>query len=785
MSFEKDIVGSIPLAEAATFFVKLKTAESEPYAPPDETGSMEGQFAAPTEQVLQLMAKMVENEFKTMYAYKVYAESLRGPEHFAVSKEFEEHAENELEHAEFLLRRMAVLGGPVQVPDIPSPPPASDVMEIVQTMVRMEQEGIQNWKNLLQLVGDDNPTKHVIEGFLEKELHHLDELWQMLPYTANRPVLQPHAQMTPPTPQLQAGATPPTNAPDQSGMSPPAATEKKEASVKLAAAHQRVMRKKATGNFDVPGEATAAMDDLIKSAGAKMREKVAGIGGSYDWRPMNAIPNSAGDPNAAVQQPTTIQVNMPSVGSYQGKDTASGPTAPIVPKAKPMGGGGGGGGDDMGLGGLDFGKEGMAKAAARMRKAAKNHENKGRERAETNLAARARQTEGMRGELYGDIIGRLLGGYGGFAAGKNLENPLARVGGAAVTQMLGGRIGKQLGREVDSKRNKKLAGVKSAFEDTMNMLAQEQAAEQAQVANEAQFYRDRNRQAQEAQQTLQKALEAAQNEAEQQKQQMASLQEAMQQQTTMSNDATTKALMQTVQANNDALQSRQLANDSSSALQKLKQTLREIAGDADGGANSGMGGAGGEPASGPDQQGPAGQAVGAGNSPTAAPPEGDKSTNPGPIESPQSMSASDGGAARNMGQMDLNRPQTGDQNKSASSKIAAMGEMMRGALKKAPYALGGAALTGGLHALSLHQGSEGLRQEVAEHANKPAAGFGQALQQAQQKARLALAEASEAHPVASTALASLAGAGMGASLGPALAKRLKRAPQDVKTLAGG
>jgi bacterioferritin len=193
MDFESALSQPIPLAEAAAFFLRLKTA-ADPVgaAPPDETGQLEGQFAAPVEQVLKLMTEMVENELKTMYAYKAYANSLRDLSHFGIAKEFEEHADNELEHADFLLRRMAVIGGPVELTDIPAPPATTDPNVILETMIRMEQEGIEKWRALHEILGD-NPTRYKVEEYLTRELEHLDELWQLRPYQGGA---QPTAMMS-------------------------------------------------------------------------------------------------------------------------------------------------------------------------------------------------------------------------------------------------------------------------------------------------------------------------------------------------------------------------------------------------------------------------------------------------------------------------------------------------------------------------------------------------------------------------------------------------------------
>ena len=233
MTFNK-LANGIPLHEAAAFFLKLKTAA------PDESGALEGQFTSGVDEVLAFMAEMVQNELKTQYAYLVYSQSLRDLSHFSIAEELEEHAANETEHAEFLLRRMSVLGGDIEVPDIPAPPPASDPITIIKTLIQMEQEGIANWQQLRKMVGEDNPTRFKIEEYLSTEQEHLDELWQLLPHTETA-----SAAGTPAAP-VDPQAPPPAAEPAIVGGSATAGGDPALTGQKMAAAARR-MAKAANG----------------------------------------------------------------------------------------------------------------------------------------------------------------------------------------------------------------------------------------------------------------------------------------------------------------------------------------------------------------------------------------------------------------------------------------------------------------------------------------------------------------------------------------------------------
>lgn len=165
--------------DALAFIMGLhKMAEEQPA--PDTTGAVEGPFLAPLPTVVELMAQMVSNEFKTQAYYVYYANMLRGLSHEGIAEEFMEHAGHEMEHANYLLRRMGVLSpGGVPIPPYPSPEPLADPQEIVQAMIVVEQMGLSLWKQLLSVMGE-NPMRYTIEEFLQREEEHQDELWQLV-----------------------------------------------------------------------------------------------------------------------------------------------------------------------------------------------------------------------------------------------------------------------------------------------------------------------------------------------------------------------------------------------------------------------------------------------------------------------------------------------------------------------------------------------------------------------------------------------------------------------------
>lgn len=188
--FDAGILNGIPQHVAADYFLHIKKAGWADA--PDETGVLEGQFAAPVEQVIASISEVAAAKFKLMVAYHIYAESMRGLAQHPIGEVFHEHAEMERAAAEAYLKRAAVLGsGPVHLPEIETPPASSDPIGIIMVLARAEQEAIAAQTELRQMVGELNPLGFQIEQFMIEDQHHLDELWQMLPQDlAHSPVIE-------------------------------------------------------------------------------------------------------------------------------------------------------------------------------------------------------------------------------------------------------------------------------------------------------------------------------------------------------------------------------------------------------------------------------------------------------------------------------------------------------------------------------------------------------------------------------------------------------------------
>ena len=815
--FEK-LAHGIPLNEAAAFFIKLRTFDktAEEMAPPDETGALEGQFTAPVEQVLAQMASHVQRELKTQFAYMVYSHSLRDLSHNAIADQFEDHAHDETDHADWLMRRMGVLGGPINLPDIPAPNPSTDPHDIINTMIRMEQEGIESWRTLRSLVGDENPMKFKIEEYLGAEQEHLDELWQLVPHEANPAVLMQGKGST--TPVSSEIPQVPPSAPDTSPTPP---------DHKTAAA---LMRKAAS-------ELTAAGRDHIKPKNFSLSAKQSDTG-----KPAYPIQDKSHAANALAR---VKQHGSPAEKAEVYKDVArkfpelaAKSSVPAV-KAKAK---------EKDAAGLDAGMAAAGQPpqmppppaplpATGMGKQAKEErspEDTGKERARASLSAEFEKEKGHKHErgmdLAGKFTGAALGGYGMHRYGKG--NPLATLGGAALGSHLGGKYYSEVGRTMDARAHEKSAAalfkmaldslspaggapalggggaeeappeeegvpqqapqMDPAFAQYMQQESQGQAAEKQQ---EEAFYKQKfeaaNQQLQAANQqmsSLQQQADATGEAQQQTMQQAQQMQQAAMSNAQAAHQAATQAMQQSMQAQQESIQQAQLAVGMRDSVHAMRQGLLQMVqqqlppatpaetqaiqadqqaaamgqppgapGGAPGQDNSQQPGPDGAPQD-PNQAGQPGASPDAGTPPASATPGDGSGAGTSPSAGAGATPTMEGAQPQGEQGMQQQPPKT------ASAHDKLVGAILGGTV-------GG---VGG--AVASQMSNDPLRAKVKELEAKDQAGGGfiNAMSLAQAKARLAVNEFGERHPIAGSAITAGMGAGFGARALPA-----------VRTIVGG
>lgn len=141
-------------------------------------------------KLVDLLNKAYADEWLAYYQYWVGAKVAVGKMRGVVASELEEHAKEELGHAEELTERIITLGGsPILSPqdllkqtncgyDIPSDP---DVKKLLEQNIKGEQCAIAMYSKLLEFVKDKDPiTYKMVLDILEDEVKHEEDLESIL-----------------------------------------------------------------------------------------------------------------------------------------------------------------------------------------------------------------------------------------------------------------------------------------------------------------------------------------------------------------------------------------------------------------------------------------------------------------------------------------------------------------------------------------------------------------------------------------------------------------------------
>jgi len=142
------------------------------------------------DKLIGLMNKALADEWLAYYQYWVGSKVAVGRMRGIVAKELEEHANEELMHANMLTERIVQLGGaPLLSPDQwkkesncgYDEPADPNTKKLLEQNIKGEQCAIAVYKKLLEMVeGKDPITQHIILDILEDEVEHEDDLEAIL-----------------------------------------------------------------------------------------------------------------------------------------------------------------------------------------------------------------------------------------------------------------------------------------------------------------------------------------------------------------------------------------------------------------------------------------------------------------------------------------------------------------------------------------------------------------------------------------------------------------------------
>ena len=137
------------------------------------------------EKVLEMLTKALADEFLAFYQYWVCKNLARGQGRSDAIPEFEQHCDDEFEHADKLILRIRELGGdPIYDPKdwqvLGNPWTVvnmSDVKKQLEITIQAEKDAIAYYESIIDYCkGFDEITMKLIRGILEDEAQHKYDL---------------------------------------------------------------------------------------------------------------------------------------------------------------------------------------------------------------------------------------------------------------------------------------------------------------------------------------------------------------------------------------------------------------------------------------------------------------------------------------------------------------------------------------------------------------------------------------------------------------------------------
>jgi bacterioferritin len=140
------------------------------------------------ETVLRLLNESLATELVCVLRYKRHAQMAEGLNAESAKAEFEEHAGEEAEHADWLATRITQLEGePNYNPEGLAQRSHSqyvegkNIVEMLKEDLVAERIAIEVYSEIARYIGEDDPTtRRLIEKILEKEEEHAEDLSSLL-----------------------------------------------------------------------------------------------------------------------------------------------------------------------------------------------------------------------------------------------------------------------------------------------------------------------------------------------------------------------------------------------------------------------------------------------------------------------------------------------------------------------------------------------------------------------------------------------------------------------------
>ena len=153
-----------------------------------DDGAVTPDYSLDKKTVIHLLNESLATEIVCTLRYKRHSYVARGIKGRMVAKEFVEHADQELQHADQIAERIMQLGGtpnfdPVGLAERSHAQyhAGTDLQEMIRENLVAERIAIENYRAFIQYLGDADPTtRRLLESILAMEEEHADDLTDLL-----------------------------------------------------------------------------------------------------------------------------------------------------------------------------------------------------------------------------------------------------------------------------------------------------------------------------------------------------------------------------------------------------------------------------------------------------------------------------------------------------------------------------------------------------------------------------------------------------------------------------
>ena len=175
------------VAQAPSFSAEIEAIRAQARSHP-ERGAVTDGYSADRRHVLELLDGALATELVCYLRYKRHYFIATGLNAEAAASEFQEHAMQELGHADQIAARIVQLGGePDFAPDTLVARSHADYVagksleEMIRENLIAERIAIDSYRLIIRFLGDDDPTtRNLIEEILAVEEEHADDLVGLL-----------------------------------------------------------------------------------------------------------------------------------------------------------------------------------------------------------------------------------------------------------------------------------------------------------------------------------------------------------------------------------------------------------------------------------------------------------------------------------------------------------------------------------------------------------------------------------------------------------------------------